>query len=148
MQGKEMIIYRLTVNAEMWYGCGMIAHDPDVNSSHAKLDILAKQRAANFRKNDIQYEMRLQKLTLHQLDKQKLMEAFRTEDMDTLVQEIEVVTVYKSRARPPAPITAPSGFASAQKKTRSAKLKRAAKATAKYRERKGGNVRPYKKRSE
>jgi hypothetical protein len=142
-----MIIYRLTVNAEMWYGCGKIPHDAEVNSNHAKLDILAKQRAVNFRKNDIQYEMRLQKLTIHALDKQRLMEAFRTEDMDTLVQEVEVIATYKSRARPPAPIGVPVGFGVKRTKVKSMKERRAAKATSKYRESKGGDVRPYKKRS-
>ena len=59
-----MSIYRLMVTAERWSNTGMIAHTPEVGSCQQKLEIVANTLAAKFNKEDIQYHMWMQKLTL------------------------------------------------------------------------------------
>jgi len=141
-----MIIYRLEVIAEYFPNCGMLPHDPEIESAEQRLRLKANSLAVAFKRNDQQYQMRLQRLTLRSCDKETLMSAFRAESAEQLVDKMEVLTVYKSKARPPAGIAVPAGFAEARKKVKSQKEKRATKATAKYRASKGGKVRPYIKK--
>jgi hypothetical protein len=91
-----MIIYRMTGQAEVWGGTGMLPIDPQVLTGLGAITKRAKAYIQLAEKNKIQAKVRVEKLTLGKADKETLMHCFREERPDPLIEHLEVLAEYQT----------------------------------------------------
>ena len=82
-----MILYRFQGRCEKWGGCGMLYIDPVVDSSLTNLRKAANKYVNKVNKENLTYRLGIQKLTMHKISKEILIETMSSEDVDSLIEK-------------------------------------------------------------